>query len=170
MRAGVRKRVSWPGLLALFAAGAGLALGCGWVGTEHSVRFNRWHSKWQFSRLPALPFDARERTTPDWREVEVEPYDRAGSGAEETDALWTRAEAAAIAGDFAEARKLLRDYLGRTGAGTCEEYRAPLDCRATQLSARPARRARGPRPRRAPRLGRLLPRSAPRLRHPAQRD
>ncbi|HEY0170770.1 MAG TPA: hypothetical protein VGB98_07085, partial [Pyrinomonadaceae bacterium] len=54
-----RRRRSVFGLLAFFALGAAAAVGCGWGGTEHSVRFNNWRSERQFSRLPPLPFDAR---------------------------------------------------------------------------------------------------------------
>src|SRR5215207_9989655 len=116
-------------LLLFFLTGAGLALGCGWYGTEHSVRFNRWQSEGQFSRLPPLPFDARKKTKTD------EGYDEhaasaAAEGAKETGAVWSDAEAAVGSGDFAKARKLLRDYVERTGGSACREYDAPADCGA----------------------------------------
>jgi TolA-binding protein len=132
----LRKRASsalW--LSAFFALGAGLALGCGWYGTEHSVRFNRWHSESQFSRLPPLPFDARKKTTPD-DTYDEDASDAAEERAKGTDALWTDAAAAVGAGDFSKARKLLHDYVERTGGAVCGEYGAPFDCGARRVEAR----------------------------------
>lgn len=122
-------------LLLFFAAGAGLALGCGWYGTEHSVRFNRWHSESHFSRLPPLPFDARKKTTQD--EGYAEHASAASADrAKGTDAVWSDAGEAVGAGDLARARKLLRDYVERTGGPVCGEYDAPVDCSARRASAR----------------------------------
>lgn len=122
-------------LCAFFALGAGLALGCGWYGTEQSVRFNRWRSESQFSRLPPLPFDARKKTTTD------DGYDENAAAAAEgrakaTDAAWSDAVAAASEGDHAKALKLLYDYVKRTGGPVCREYDAPSDCVARRSSAR----------------------------------
>lgn len=121
-------------LLALFALGAGLALGCGWYGTEHSVRFNNWHSDSQFSRLPPLPFDARKKTKPD--DDDENTSADAEAAAKDTDTVWSGAGEAAAAGDFAKSRKLLHDYLDRTRGSVCREYDAPADCGARRASAR----------------------------------
>lgn len=122
-------------LLALFALGAGLAFGCGWYGTERSVRFNRWQSESQFSRLPPLPFDARKKTKTDEGYNENAARD-AELRTKETDAVWSDAEAATSALDMSKARKLLHDYLDRTGGSVCREYDAPADCVARRASAR----------------------------------
>src|SRR5687767_5348349 len=79
-------RASLPGLVMLFALGAVVAAGCGWFGTEHSVRFNYWHGERQFSRLPPLPFDARARTKPDYRS---EDEGEGGETPDDTDAKAT---------------------------------------------------------------------------------
>src|SRR5829696_997084 len=110
------RRGSALGVLALFALGAAVAAGCGWGGTEHSVRFNDWHSEHQFSRLPPLPFDARERTRPDYRE-EDEPQRDEESG-EQPDAIWAAADDAGRAGDFARLRERLGQYLEAVGPNT----------------------------------------------------
>lgn len=123
-------------LSAFFALGAGLALGCGWYGTEHSVRFNRWHSEAQFSRLPPLPFDARKKTTPDDNGYDEHAEAEAAERAKETNAVWSDAGTAAASGDFAKARKLLHDYVERTGGSACGEYDAPADCVERRNSAR----------------------------------
>jgi TolA-binding protein len=123
-------------LTAFFALGAGLALGCGWYGTEHSVRFNRWHSELMFTRLPPLPFDARKKKTTRDAADDAHAGEEAGERTKETDAVWSDAAAAVGAGDFAKARKLLHDYVERTGGRVCDEYDAPFDCAARRSSAR----------------------------------
>lgn len=126
----LRRRSASPlCLLALFAAGAGLALGCGWFGTEHSVRFNNWHSESHFSRLPPLPFDAKKKTKRDDDESASESFEEESK---KTDAIWSDAAAS----DPAKARKLLHDYLDRAGGSACREYDAPADCVARRASAR----------------------------------
>lgn len=123
-------------LLALFALGAGLALGCGWYGTERSVRFNRWHSESQFSRLPPLPFDARKKTKPDDDDYDENAERDAEIRTKEADTAWSDAGEAATASDFAKSRKLLHDYLERTGGSACREYATSADCVARRASAR----------------------------------
>lgn len=115
-----RGRVSALGLVVLFALGAAAAVGCGWVGTEHSVRFNGRRNEQQFSRLPPLPFDARKRTKPDYREEEDSetPVSEPGKDA---DKVWASADESARRGDFAQARKLWGEYLKLTESGSGDE-------------------------------------------------
>jgi TolA-binding protein len=137
MKSNLKGTASPLALLLLFASGAGLALGCGWFGTERSVRFNRWRSERQFSRLPPLPFDARGKKTPDEGDDDGDAWESYESRSKETDAVWASAGEAAGQGDFAKARKLLRDYVERTGGGACrDDYDAPADCLARRNSAR----------------------------------
>ncbi|MCA1632147.1 MAG: outer membrane protein assembly factor BamD, partial [Acidobacteria bacterium] len=111
------------GAFVLFVVGAGVAVGCGWVGTQHSVRFNGWLDEKDFSRLPPLPFSARVKTKDvdaDEEEWE-ESYERQKELAKEVDALWRRADFAAEGGELEAARKLLNEYLGRAGDDGCGE-------------------------------------------------
>lgn len=134
-------RVSALGLFmfgVLFLLGAAVAAGCGWFGTEHSVRFNRWHGERRFSRLPPLPFDARERTRPDYRREDEEPEEQPSEDPEErADALWARAEEGAVQGNLAGLRKRLSEYLDLTGANGCADfYGSAGRCRGRRNSAR----------------------------------
>jgi TolA-binding protein len=113
------------GACVLFIVGAGVAVGCGWMGTSHSVRFNAWIEEKDFSRLPPLPFSAREKT----RDVDEyideeqweEKYERKKRVGKELDALWQRALEASEGDDLGAARKLLGEYLGRAGGDACGE-------------------------------------------------
>lgn len=130
-------RASALGLVALFALGAVVAAGCGWFGTEHSVRFNNWHGERQFSRLPPLPFDARARTKPDYRRKdEGEGADASEDVAEAANALWARADEAGREGDLARLRERLDEYLKLVGPDAGNYYEAPTDWRARRRSAR----------------------------------
>jgi outer membrane protein assembly factor BamD (BamD/ComL family) len=130
-------RASLLGLVMLFALGAVVAAGCGWFGTEHSVRFNYWHGERQFSRLPPLPFDARARTKPDYRQEDEEENAAPAEDPDEQEAaLWARAEAEAQRGDFAGLRKSLDEYLEVTGVDGCAGYYvAAARCRRRRNSA-----------------------------------
>jgi outer membrane protein assembly factor BamD (BamD/ComL family) len=128
------RRGSALGLLALFALGAAVAAGCGWGGTEHSVRFNYRHGDRQFSRLPPLPFDARERTRPDYR-TENEPQAEEEKG-EEPDAIWESADAAGREGDFARLRERLGQYLEAGGANDERYSSTATDWLSRRRSAR----------------------------------
>jgi outer membrane protein assembly factor BamD (BamD/ComL family) len=124
-------------LVALFASGALAALGCGWIGTEHSVRFNRWHGERRFSRLPSLPFDARRKTKTSY---EDEDYDeeaerQSEEAGKKADALWAQASDAAREGDLARLRTLLRDYRTEAEAAVCKGYGSPVNCKSRLKSA-----------------------------------
>ncbi len=129
------------GAFLLFIVGAGIAVGCGWMGTQHSVRFNGWLEEKDFSRLPPLPFSARVKTKDvdadeDGEELETS-YERRRQLAKEVDALWRRADEAAKKGELEAARKLLGEYLARSDDDGCSEnYRTSLsDCVPARLSS-----------------------------------
>jgi len=132
-------RSSALSLVALFVTGAGVALGCGWMGTEHSVRFNAWRSERAFGRLPPLPFDARTKSKADNSDDDEQGYEsRRDSEKRETVAVskvWDDATAAVDAGDFSRARKLLRDYVERTSSRGCGGWGQPTDCQERRKSA-----------------------------------
>jgi outer membrane protein assembly factor BamD (BamD/ComL family) len=137
-RRAARRRRSALGLLAFFALGAAVAVGCGWGGTENSVRFNNWHGERHFSRLPPLPFDARTLTKPDYREEEDE--EEGGGATEElhaaADAVWTDAETAARLGDFARLPERLGEYLKLVGPDAGDYYKSPVNWQSRRRSAR----------------------------------
>jgi hypothetical protein len=136
-RGPARRRGSAFGLLAFFALGAAAAVGCGWGGTEHSVRFNNWHGERQFSRLPPLPFDARTLTKPDYRKEEEEGE---GGATEElhvaADAVWADAETSRRLGDFARLRGSLAEYLKLVGPDAGGYYKSPVNWQGRRRSAR----------------------------------
>ncbi|MBC7932746.1 MAG: outer membrane protein assembly factor BamD [Rubrivivax sp.] len=128
-------RASALGLVALFAAGAGVVLGCGWTSSSQSVRFNGWHTEREFSRLPPLPFDARSTKRADnAMEDEGESADSLGVKA---GAIWMRAEEAEQKGDMPQTRKLLDAYLKLTDSGSCAElFGDSSNCQRRRNAAR----------------------------------
>ena len=128
------KQTLW--LLALFAFGAGVALGCGWGGFENSVRFGYGETDLDRSRLPFLPPDVRGAK-------KSAGADESAGGtskqrAAEIDELWDDAREATAAGDLSKARRLLTAYVERTPtSGVCsdEAWYEPSDCQARRNSA-----------------------------------
>jgi len=125
-------------LLALFAACAGLALGCGWGGFENSVRFGYYDADDRDrSRLPPLPPDVSGATKP------VAPDESEGLTSEQRaaqlDALWDDAVKAEAAGELDKERKLLAEYVGQTSAAVCGSdtwyVTLPLNCQGRRNSA-----------------------------------
>jgi TolA-binding protein len=101
------------------------------MGTSHSVRFNAWLEEKEFSRLPPLPFSAREttRNVEDYMDEEEweASYERRKLNAKEVEALWRRADEAAKKGELEAARKIFGEYLERAGDDDCsEKYSSPL--------------------------------------------
>ncbi|MGH9901977.1 MAG: outer membrane protein assembly factor BamD, partial [Pyrinomonadaceae bacterium] len=99
-----------------------VALGCGWAGTEHSVRFNGWLSERDMGRLPPLPFDARggkarSGTTAD--EDDGKEFESWRHRVGEVDGLWRKAGELAAGGDLTQARKALDDYLAAADDDRC---------------------------------------------------
>src|SRR5689334_17452933 len=106
MKAQLKERAAASlSLLALFALGAGLALGCGWDGFENSVRFGYGETDLERSRLPILPPDVRGSK----KSEEADESERVTSKqrAAEIDKLWGDACEATNARDLAKARRLL---------------------------------------------------------------
>lgn len=123
-------------LVALFALGAGLALGCGWSGFENSVRFGYGETDLERSRLPILPPDVRGAK----KAAEPEEAERVTSKqrSAEIDKLWGDACEATTAGDLSKARRLLNDYVERTPAGSVcrsDAWYEPSECQARRNSA-----------------------------------
>jgi TolA-binding protein len=107
----------------LFIGGlAATAVGCAWMGTSHSVRFNGYQTEREMGRLPPLPTLANGmnelRAYWGMEDVGQSPDDDYTVGekrSKEVDALWDRAEAAERDGNLRLDRELLRQYLQRTG-------------------------------------------------------
>lgn len=137
MRERLKAAASSLPLLALFAACAGLALGCGWGGFENSLRFDLYESNDRDrSRLPPLPPDvSRAAKTAAAGEAE-EPS--SAQRAAETDALWDDAVKAESAGELGRERRLLGEYVAQTSAGCgggAWYITLPVDCQARRNSA-----------------------------------
>src|SRR5882672_1324145 len=113
--AGKTLRVLWCA-----ASVTATAIGCGWMGTSHSVRFNDYQTEREMGRLPPLPamakgmnmgrayWDASDEPTPENEYVASEDPTK------QVDALWERAEAAEKDGNLRLDRDLLNEYLKRT--------------------------------------------------------
>jgi len=98
---------------------AATAIGCGWFGTSHSVRFNEYQTEREMGRLPPLPTMANglNEARANWDAERVESYDdyaAAEKRTKEIDALWERAEKAEQDGSLRLDRDLLREYIART--------------------------------------------------------
>jgi TolA-binding protein len=105
------RRASAAWLLLYAVAGAGVVVGCGWMGTEHSVRFHSWRTERDFGRLPPLPFKARAGRPQRSGDAEEET---ALITQEDADAAWKTADEKTAGGDLAAARKLLLDFLANS--------------------------------------------------------
>ncbi|HEX8476639.1 MAG TPA: hypothetical protein VF666_21760 [Pyrinomonadaceae bacterium] len=99
---------------------ASVVIGCGWVGTRHSVRFNGWLTERQMARLPPMPTkDSQlplepQETSAARRDEDETTYEMAQQRSDEIDALWGNAEASTARGDLNAARQQLSEYLART--------------------------------------------------------
>ncbi|HYH87531.1 MAG TPA: tetratricopeptide repeat protein [Pyrinomonadaceae bacterium] len=101
------------GGVALFAACAGVVLGCGWDGYERSVRFNFYGSDRERQRLPPLPFKLSGDTAREPNADDDVSYREAERREVEADALWEQAAKAVERGQLERARSLLREYIER---------------------------------------------------------
>src|SRR5258707_316253 len=84
--------------LAIVAA-AITAIGCGWPGTSHSVRFNSYQSEREMGRLPPLPTMANglneKRAMWDLEDEDSDAdYSNSVDGSKKIDSIWERAETA----------------------------------------------------------------------------
>ena len=124
---GARARVRaslWLRIILFIATATATVIGCGWAGTEHSVRFNAYQTEREMGRLPPLPTLANGKTElrEQWRSEEVwdDPTSEAFTAdvrTAETNALWDKAEVAEQGGELNLAATLLGDYLARTQVG-----------------------------------------------------
>jgi TolA-binding protein len=98
------------------------AIGCGWFGTSHSVRFNEYQTEREMGRLPPLPTMANglNEARANWDSETSEGEDEYTAGEKQTkevDELWERAEKAEKDGNLRLDRDLLREYIERTVSG-----------------------------------------------------
>src|SRR6266850_1070136 len=100
---------------------AATAIGCAWMGTSHSVRFNDYQTEREMGRLPPLPTLANGMNVARayWENEDVgqtpdDDYTVGEKRTKEVDALWDRAEAAEKDGNLSLDRDLLDEYLKRT--------------------------------------------------------
>ncbi|HVF43899.1 MAG TPA: hypothetical protein VM936_12840 [Pyrinomonadaceae bacterium] len=124
-------------VLGLFAACAGLALGCGWGGFGNSVRFGYYASDDRDrSRLPPLPPDVRGATKP--AETGEAEESSSAQRAAQADALWDGAGEAIESGELEKARRLLGEYVAQTYAA-CGDHAwnvtQSADCQTRRNSA-----------------------------------
>jgi TolA-binding protein len=125
----VRKANSGPSLSAMrlslrvllfLTSLAATAIGCAWVGTSHSVRFNDYQTEREMGRLPPLPTMANgmNELRLQWDlgdDPDADNYYTAREDPSKTiDGLWDRAEAAEKDGNLRLDRELLREYLKQT--------------------------------------------------------
>lgn len=99
-------------------AAAITAIGCGWPGTSHSVRFNSYQSEREMGRLPPLPTTANglneKRAAWDLESEDEdgdEDYSNSEDGSKKADSVWERAETAEKDGNLRLDRDLLTEYL-----------------------------------------------------------
>jgi outer membrane protein assembly factor BamD (BamD/ComL family) len=119
------------------------AIGCAWVGTYHSVRFNDFQSEREMGRLPPLPTMANGMNDLRlyWAQESGDDYTYEDVEKGETDIkdLWQRAGSAESNGDWSLERELLGDYLKHTAIsrepGFCQPCRNSAIDRLDALSA-----------------------------------
>lgn len=109
----------FPRMLLGIVVASATAIGCGWFGTQHSVRFNAYKSEREMGRLPPLPTlaDGMNELRASWEMDDDRgqvDYSRAEASAKEVDNLWDNADAAERDEDLPRVRNLLRQYLERT--------------------------------------------------------
>lgn len=96
------------------------AIGCGWMGTSHSVRFNAYQSEREMGRLPPLPTMANglNEVRANWGADDggdnEDAYTIAEKRSKDLGDLWDRAATAEKDGNLRLAKDLLNDYLKRT--------------------------------------------------------
>ena len=105
--------------LLFIAALAATALGCVWVGTSDSVRFNDSLSYREMGRLPPLPLMQQEAPLND-------DYELSEKRAREADEIWESAGKLEQEGKITEERNRLLEYLKRTG-NTPDLWSYPVD-------------------------------------------
>ncbi|MEN3332891.1 MAG: Outer rane lipoprotein [Blastocatellia bacterium] len=131
-----RSQRAWLFVALAVLAIAAAALGCGWPGTDHSVRFNAFRSAKEFGRLPRL---SRSGAASDklfsWSEIDDWRDEQADSASKRIDRLWDEALEAEQQGSLAAARKNLTEYLQRTTGMREQGYFEPKDVRSRRNAA-----------------------------------
>ncbi len=121
-------------------AAAATAIGCGWPGTSHSVRFNGYQTEREMGRLPPLPTmanglnEGRAAWEMDDGADDEDYYTKIEKRSKEVDALWDRAGAAEKGGNLQLDRELLKEYLKVTD-GPHVLWFDPTDAQARHNSA-----------------------------------
>ncbi len=115
--------------LFLFVIGIAVAgvrvFGCGWPGTDESVRFNSFRTPREMGRLPPLPTmsNGLNEARAAWVDAYYDGSDSDSASsvdeqmAEHADHLWASALQAEQQGEIQESRQLLRQYLSQTKLG-----------------------------------------------------
>lgn len=137
------KRVSRSGRAWLLAALtvcaiAAAALGCGWPGTDHSVRFNTFRSAKEFGRFPRLSHrgDADNKLFSWSAEYDDdESYEEDERETKGIDYLWDESLEAERQGSLASARRKLQEYLQRTARLRETGYNEPTNFRQRRNAA-----------------------------------
>ena len=106
-------------VLLITAALAATALGCAWVGTPDSVRFNSYQSERDMGRLPPLPTlgDGSNTLRASWQMEDSsgeDPYSLGEKQSRAVDGFWDRAEAFEKEGNLKGEGDRLLEYLKRT--------------------------------------------------------
>ena len=108
------------GLFLYVAIVAATAIGCAWMGTSHSVRFNDYQTEREMGRLPPLPTLAHGMNDlrANWEMEDPggsdDEYTAAEKRTQEVNAWWDGADAAERDGNLALDRDLLKKYLAGT--------------------------------------------------------
>lgn len=111
---------------------------CAWdAGTEHSVRFNLYHSEKEFGRLPPLPKYERSKASKlfHWDSEREYAWDRTEDETKQIDKLWDATDKDQDGGHFRELRRHLREYLERTEAPRYSRWMSPKDVQKRRNSA-----------------------------------
>jgi len=103
-----------------FVAFIPVAFACGWMRTDHSIRFSGYRSGRELGRLPFIigksPSEsAKNRQIQEALNTNDDPYEAAEKRTKELDSIWQQAGGARIRGDLNEVKVKLKDYLDQTG-------------------------------------------------------
>src|ERR1043165_1758687 len=104
--------------LLFMAALAATALGCIWIETSDSVRFNGFQNYREMGRLPPLPTlaDATNTLRAAWRDEDSaeDKYTSGETNSRAIDGLWESALVFEKEGSLTDEQSRLREYLNRT--------------------------------------------------------
>jgi outer membrane protein assembly factor BamD (BamD/ComL family) len=132
-----RHRITIFAAILLLAIGV-TVLGCGWeVGSEHSVRFNSYHTERQLGQLPPLPKYERSKANKlfTWKDDHDESWEKGENETKRIDELWNTAEEDQADKKLDELRRTLRSYLERTEPQHTTRWSEPKDKQKRRNSA-----------------------------------